>query len=292
MRCIVGILLLAASAWSVASERPLRIVVDATAYSLTPAMSGAGFQSLPDDGVARVWKDPVREGGPVMVPLLLPIPTVMHYDPRPGWRLEGVAPLLKLADDDLRPAFDQALAAQLPRHGWRSESLYSGVRASDGYLRRLGERDGVLGLVIERDKELPLLSLSWDNRQLLLSATFRTFVQSRSKRAVEREQTARTVRYVSASVQGEEPLAAWSRDGASAVGRELQRGWSRLLGVGLESAEVPQDVGRDEIAVLQVDGREQRFMGRLWRTLEGAAHVVDSKGRVTIVELGPMTEPG
>lgn len=199
-------------------------------------------------------------------------------------------PLRELAETDsrLRVMVEGALRASAEAEGYTVGKTVMAQDASSGYVPKAVTRDGGLAIVLQRSKGLQPVSMSWDDRQLLLALDMRRYKKGLDTRGTPREQHARTVRYAGFPMaEAAKGTEFWTTERTALALSEIDAALTDMLALAWVDIAVP-DVPRGEMATVAVDGQPQQFRGRIWKTEGGLTYLFNQDKGITLIRTAAL----
>ncbi len=188
-------------------------------------------------------------------------------------------------DERLRTMMENELRASVKSQGYAIHRAMrgDGMGKQHVYVGLAKPSDG-LAVVVQQPGGIPIVALSWDNRQPLLAMDIYFYERWEGKKLTVREKARRAVRYVGYQAPaGQDPRTYWSVNEGAAFAAEIQSGLRLLLPLAWDAdIEVPK-VPRKETTMLQVDGTPLVFSGRLWKQEGGMAYLFNNDKGITVV---------
>ncbi len=185
----------------------------------------------------------------------------------------------------LRTMMENELRASVKSQGYAIHRAMrgDGMSKQHVYVGLAKPSDG-LAVVVQQPRGIPIVALSWDNRQPLLAMDIYFYERWEGKKLTVREKGRRAVRYVGYQAPaGQDPRAYWAANEGAAFASEIQNGLRVLLPLAWDAdIEVPK-VPRKETTTLQVDGKSLVFSGRLWKQEGGMAYLFNNDKGITVV---------
>ncbi len=274
----------------VAQDKPAVLLMEDTMARPFGARMRLGFERQAVAGESQVWVDPdgkldnvlssMAAGGGLIGFAVGDAHAQRERDATIKPLIDGVG-----KDDGLRTMMEDALRASVKSQGY---AIHRAMR-SDGmskahvYVGLTKPSDG-LAVVVQQPKGIPIVAMSWDDRQPLLAMDVYFYERWEGKKLTVREKHRRAVRYVGYQAPaGQDPRAYWAANGGAAFAAEIQTGLRLLLPLawdaGIETPKVP----RKETTTLQIDGAPQVFSGRLWKQEGGMAYLFNDDKGITVV---------
>lgn len=291
-----ALLFAAVSGLAQGQDKPAVLVFDASVSYVAGARGREGFDRLPAEGELAVWvEEGGRKSGMAATVLGGLAGGAMGAAAAAGFakgrlqelRNNSIAGLRRAMerDDRLRQRMNEALRASMQANGYTVSRTVQVPTLRQGAVSRVLSKpaDGVC-VAVQTYPASHLVTLSWDDRHLLLSLDVRFYRHNGSERMPIREVRRRSVRFVGQrSPAGVDALAYWSGQDGAAFIAQLESGLQQLLPmVWDETLEVPQVPGK-EVARLQVDGTTLTFPGRVWKQEGGYTYLYNKDGGITVV---------
>lgn len=203
-------------------------------------------------------------------------------------RNNSLAPLREpvMADDRLQRHIHGHIEQALAQRGRTAARSLSGRGLTSTVVEHAAADPGTTGAVfLDRDRNLPIVSLSWNDRYLLLATRIHAYQR---RQTGFRRLHSLSVRYVSLPAPADEPLAHWSAQDSQLFFSELDRGIPAMLELGLDGPpkDLPKARRRDTVT-FDIQGVATTFRGRLWKQDGDFAYLVTSDRGVTVVNTGP-----
>lgn len=284
---VVGMAVSPLAAWG--QDKPAVLMYDESADTVSGARGRAGFERLPASGEKPVWTDG-KQWDDVAVSLLAGggivgggIADVRAQEQRN----DSIGPLraAMTRDDRLRKLIEGSLSGGAQEHGYVLTRTVRSYGLSQGSVSRVltAPKDGT-GIAVQNTPAAQMVTLSWDDRQLLLAMDVRFYRHNGSDRMPIRETGRRVVRYVGPqSPAGTDPVAYWSgQDGARFLA-QVEQGMQRLLPLVWDDTLETAKASRKDTTSLQIGQSTQSFPGRLWKQEGGYAYLYNKDGGITVV---------
>lgn len=187
--------------------------------------------------------------------------------------------------DRLRTMMEGELRASVESRGYAVHRTLraDGMSKAHVYVGLTKPSDG-LAVVVQQPRAIPIVALSWDDRQPLLAIDLYFYERWEGRKLTVREKSRRSIRYVGYQAPaGQGARAYWAANEGAAFAAEVQTGLRHLLPLAWDiNIEVPK-VSRKETTTLQVDGTPLVFSGRLWKQEGGIAYLFNDDKGITVV---------
>lgn len=274
----------------VAQDKPAVLLMEDTMARPFGARARLGFERHVVGDEVPVWVDPdgkfdsslaaLAVGGGILGFAVGDAHAQRERDATIKPLIDGVS-----KDERLRTMMENELRASVKS---RAYAIHRAMRG-DGmgkqhvYVGLAKPSDG-LAVVVQQPKGIPIVALSWDNRQPLLAMDIYFYERWEGKKLTVREKGRRAVRYVGYQAPvGQDPLTYWAANEGAAFASEIQSGLRVLLPLAWDAdIDVPK-VPRKETTTLQVDGTPLVFSGRLWKQEGGMAYLFNNDKGITVV---------
>jgi hypothetical protein len=286
-------LMLYAVSLAAAAVEPVVLVVEESLYRIEPLLASAWMEPLQPDGRHAIWQDPLgRDPFNSSVTVVGGIPVATVSDQRRIYRMQEVASVVGAYGDTAatRAWLDPLIGEALARQGLEVTARYRARNVNHETVASTPARpDGQRAFSLQMDG-FPLVGLSWDNRRVLVSFELKSYQRSRGKRVIERERSARVVRYASAPVPAAaDPLAYWSEAGGARFRAEVERAFREGLDLAF-AAEWPEKAARPDrkdIVSVDIGGRNERYRGRVWKRTDDGVLLQHHDGSISRLRLMP-----
>lgn len=293
---VPALLLAAVSGLAQGQDKPAVLVFDASVSYVAGARGRVGFDRLPAEGELAVWVEEGGRRGDIAATVLGGLAggamgaaagAGLAEGRMQALRNDSIAGLRRAMerDDRLRQRMEEELRASMQANGYAVSRTVQVPTLRQGAVSRVLSKpaDGVC-VAVQTYPAADLVTLSWDDRHLLLSLDVRIYRHNGSERMPIREVRRRSVRFVGQGAPaGVDALAYWSDQDGAAFIAQLESGLQQLLPmVWDETLEVPQVPGK-EVARLQVGGTTLTFPGRVWKQEGGYAYLYNKDGGITVV---------
>ena len=283
------------AAW--AQDKPAVLIYDESAATVSGARMLTGFERLPEPGEKPVWTDGTRWDnvatglltGAVVGSLIVGggVADVREQEQRN--RSIAALRASMTRGDRLRELVEGSLSDSAQAQGYSLKNTVRSYGLNQGSVSRVlsGPKDGT-GIAAQSMPGAQMVTLSWDDRQLLLAIDMRFYRHNGSDRMPIREAGRRIVRFVGTqSPAGRDPVAYWSEQDGARFLDQVEQGMQRLLPlVWEETADAPK-VSRKDTTPLQIGQSTQSFPGRLWKQEGGYAYLYNKDGGITVVATDP-----
>ena len=277
----------------VAQDKPAVLLMEDTMARPFGARARLGFERHAAAGESPIWVDPdgkldstlmsMAAGGGIIGLAVGDAHAQRDRDAAIRPLIDGVTKgdrLKTLMENELRASVTSnghVIHRTLRADGMSKAHVYQGLtKPSDG-----------LAVVVQQPKGIPIVALSWDDRQPLLAMDVYFYERWEGKKLTVREKSRRSVRYVGYQAPaGQDPHAYWAANEGAAFAAEIQTALRHLLPLAWDAdIEVPK-VPRKETTTLQVDGNPLVFSGRLWKQEAGMAYLYNDDKGITVVAIG------
>lgn len=299
MRWILLVLLSWVSVAQAADDagKDVVLLIDRSVSTVSGARMRLGFERQLVEGETGVWVDPTGRWDSVGVALLAGGGLLgggmgeAHAQAQRNGHLKPVRASAE-TDDRLRLMFERALRASVEAEGYSADRTVMAQDASSGYVPKAVTREGGLAVVLQRSKGLQPVSMSWDDRQVLLAFDVRRYRKGLDARGTPREQHARAVRYAGFPMpEAAKGADSWTPERTAVALSEIDAALRDMLAVAWVTTEVP-DVPRGEIATVTVGGQPQQFRGRIWKEAGGLTYLFNHDEGITLVRTAALSPAG
>lgn len=280
-----------------AQEKPVVLLLDDSARTVSGARFRVGFEQLPIGDESAVWLDKTGKMDSIAVGLLAGgglIGGGLADAHAQGQRNDSIQSLRTAVEDGKRLEKDivSAIQASATAHGYAVSETYLAQSVDAGFVKRVGQDDGE-AVVVKRDG-YPLVMLSWDDRRPLLAFDVRRLKRSEGMRGpVIREKAAREVRYVGYPAPATAgAVEYWAANGGARFMAEVNSGLAAMLSLAWSNDIDVPSVSRKETVALRVGDRDLEFTGRLWKQEGPLAYVFNSDHGITVVRTQPLIDTG
>jgi hypothetical protein len=291
MTLSIGLLLASVVAPAVAAETVVA-VIDRSAYRIEPYLATSLMEPLSPDGKAQIWRDPEGRDGFSGIPVLIGgAVTVTGSDNTKSLRYGQVAPLTAAfgQQDDVAAWLDPVIVAAMARNHLEVEKKHRARSVNHEVVASSPERPETQRAFAFQMDGFHLVGLSWDNRRVLVSFELKSYLRGRGKRKIERERSARVVRYASLPAPADvDPLIYWSQDGAARFRAEVVRAFDEGIDLAI-SGEWPEnnDLGRKDTVVVPLDGGNATYRGRVLKRTPQTLQLLHHDDSITLVRIAP-----
>jgi hypothetical protein len=274
----------------VAQDKPAVLLMEDTMARPFGARARLGFERHVVGDEVPVWVDPdgkfdsslmaLAAGGGIFGLAVGDAHAQRERDATIKPLIDGVS-----KDERLKTMMENELRASVTSQGYAIHRAMrgDGMSKSHVYIGLAKPSDG-LAVVVQQPRGIPIVALSWDDRQPLLAMDVYFYERWEGKKLTVREKGRRAVRYVGYQAPaGQDPRAYWAANEGAAFASEIQAGLRHLLPLAWDAdIEVPK-VPRKETTTLQVDGTPLVFSGRLWKQEGGMAYLFNNDKGITVV---------
>ena len=295
---VLGMMLAACAASDARSEARNAVLL---VEQLTSTVSGArlrlGFEAIPPEGTRAVWTDSTGRWDSIATQAVVTYAAGFLIGGAAGDALQqqqrnnSIKVLRDVAEEDgrLGEVFKRAATKAAVARDLNVVGHFSATHANGGYIRRIVAEPGGWAVAIQRADGVPPVSVSWDDRQLLLAIDMRLYTLGRDELKTVREQHASTMRYVGFPVpQGSDAATYLSAEQGSRAFVEIESALDTMMALALATdLELPK-VPRKERATVMVDGRATVFPGRVWKEEPGLTYLVTRDKGLTLVRTAPV----
>ncbi|UHQ25004.1 hypothetical protein LVB77_10155 [Lysobacter sp. 5GHs7-4] len=279
------------AAW--AQDKAAVLIYDESAATVSGARMLTGFERLPEPGEKPVWTDGSRLDD-IGVNLLAGGGLIGAgiADARAQEQRNTSIAALRTAmtrDDRLRDLIESSVSDAARAQGFASSRAVRSRGVNQGSISRVltAPKDGT-GIAVQNAPGLQMVTLSWDDRQLLLAMDVRFYRHNGSDRMPIRETGRRLVRYVGPqSPAGTDPVAYWSAQDGARFLAQVELGLQRLQPLVWDETLEPAKASRKDTTSLQIGQSTQSFPGRLWKQEGGYAYLHNKDGGITVVATDP-----
>lgn len=273
-----------------AQQKSSVLMMEDSMSRLFGARSRLGFERHPAAGESPIWTDPdgrldsslvsLAAGGGMIGFAVGDAHAQRERDATIQTLIDGVA-----KGDQLKTMMESELRASMQSRGYTVNRMLRADGMSKAYVKQgLTQPSDGLAVVAQQPMGLPILALSWDDRQPLLAIDLHFYERWEGKKLNIRETSRRGIRYVGYQAPtGQDPRTYWAANDGAAFVAEVRNGLRRILPLAWDAdIDVPK-VPRKETTTLQIAGTPQVFSGRLWKEEEGVAYLFNSDDSITVV---------
>lgn len=274
----------------VAQDKPAVLLMEDTMARPFGARARLGFERQVVGEELPVWVDPDGKFDSSLVALAVGGGILGFAVGDAHAQRERDATIKPLIDgvskgDRLRTMMENELRASVKSQGYAIHRAMrgDGMSKQHVYVGLAKPSDG-LAVVIQQPRGIPIVALSWDDRQPLLAMDVFFYERWEGKKLTVREKGRRYVRYVGYQAPaGQDARTYWAANEGGAFAAEIQAGLRHLLPLAWDaSIEVPK-VSRKETTTLHVDGKPMVFSGRLWKQEGGMAYLYNNDKGIKVV---------
>lgn len=293
MRWTYVLLLCACTGIAGAREKPIVLMLDASASTVSGARGRLGFERLPVGKERMAWVDPTGHWDSAALAIAAGgglLGAGLGDGLAQEQRNATLAPLRKVVERDgrLQNTIASSLRTSASAQGYPISETFVASSMAEGYMRRALPRDG-MAVMARMDKAAPMVMLSWDDRQPLLAVDLRRIEKIDGVRMPFREKAARTVRYVGyPASSAENAVSYWAEDDGRRFMAEVESGLAAMLPVFWNADIDHARASRSDVVRLRIGDREFDFPGRLWRQDGPLAYLSNRDGGITIVRTEPL----
>lgn len=278
------------SAPAAAQEKPAVLMMEDSLARLFGARIRFGFERHPVADESPIWTDPDGRLDSSLMSLATGGGLIGFAVGDAHAQRERDATIQPLIDgvtrgDRLKTMMEGELRASVESHGYVVKRVLRADGMSKAHVKQgLTQPSDGLAVLAQQPMGLPILALSWDDRQPLLAIDLHFYERWEGKKLTIRETSQRGIRYVGYQAPtGQDPRAYWAANDSAAFIAEIQNGLRRILPLAWDAdIDVPK-VPRKETTTLQIAGAPQVFSGRLWKQEDGMAYLFNSDDSITVV---------
>lgn len=273
-----------------AQGKPAVLMMEDSMPRVFGARNRLGFERHPAAGESPFWTDPDGKLDNSLVSLAAGGGLIGFAVGDAHAQRERDATIQTLIDgaakgDQLKTIMEGELRASMESRGYTVKRILRADGMSKAHVKQgLTQPSDGLAVLAQQPMGLPILALSWDDRQPLLAIDLHFYERWEGKKLTIRETSQRGVRYVGyPAPTGQDPRAYWAANDSAAFVAEIHNGLRRILPLAWDAGiDVPK-VPRKETTTLQIDGVPQVFSGRLWKEEDGMAYLYNSDDSITVV---------
>jgi hypothetical protein len=257
------------------------LIVDTAFDRLSASLFRLHFQRLPQPGEDMHWINPDPKGPSISVRPGKTIldTTILWLDPHEiervtPLRAAAVAPVLSAVSSDgvMRALLRESANTAAVRHGvGYPRSMHANEAGKAQVAAVLKDRDSGTATVMQL-QPLGLYSpyvgpvaLSWDDRQVLISARIQRYRKVRGKHLNIRDLGPPIDLYFvgAPSPEGVDPVVWWSENGGEHLQAELREGFQSIFGAALGAPDLSGKAARGALTAVQIGDRVEQFRGTL-----------------------------